>query len=119
EQPLPPPTPGCPKWIHDPEESAKGPHAYPYDYQIWAYDVLDLAAVNAGKMQPWQVKPYRVWALKLPFRAPKTHLGRAAYDPQSDRIYISQLDSDIVGFDPLPVIHVLQIIHESAAVGAQ
>ena len=115
DEPLPPPRPDCPKWIHDPEESAKGPHAYPYDYQVWAYDVLDLAAVKAGQRQPWEVKPYRVWTLKLPFPAKKTHLGGVAYDPQSDRVYLAQLYADVVGFDPLPVIHVFQVVRDPAA----
>src|SRR5205085_1804721 len=30
---------------HDPTDSSKGTHAYPYAYYVWAYDALDLAAV--------------------------------------------------------------------------
>ncbi len=33
---------------------------------VWAYDALDLAAVKAGTMQPWEVVPYDVLTLDMP-----------------------------------------------------
>ena len=36
---------------NDPTDSSKGNHAYPYQYQVWAYDANDLAAVKAGSKQ--------------------------------------------------------------------
>jgi hypothetical protein len=96
----------------DPTDTSKGTHAYPYQYQVWAYDVLDLAAVKAGQRQPWDVHPYAVWSLTFPISpvGGNIHLGGAAYDPQTQRIYVSQLHADVIGFDPLPVIHVFQVV---------
>jgi hypothetical protein len=37
--------------------NTQGNHAYPYVYQVWAYDAAELAAVKAGSKQPWDVKP--------------------------------------------------------------
>ena len=42
---------------YDPTDPSKGSHAYPYKYQVWAYDLNDLAAVKAGRKQPWDAKP--------------------------------------------------------------
>jgi hypothetical protein len=91
----------------DPEGSAKGVHGYPYVYYVWAYDAHDLAAVHAGTKKPWEVKPYAVRSLDLPY-APNHnghHLGGAAYDPMTARIFISQQFAD----GDLPVIHVYTI----------
>jgi hypothetical protein len=91
----------------DPEGSAKGVHGYPYVYYVWAYDAHDLAAVHAGTKQPWEVKPYAVWSLNLPY-APNGqghHMGGAAYDPATGRIFISQQFAD----GDLPVIHVFKV----------
>jgi hypothetical protein len=91
----------------DPEGSAKGVHGYPYVYYVWAYDAHDLAAVHAGAKKPWEVKPYAVWSLNLPY-APNGqghHMGGAAYDPATGRIFISQQFADGDG----PVIHVFTI----------
>jgi hypothetical protein len=89
----------------------KGPHAYPYINQAWAYDMNDFIKVKNGEMDPWDVLPYAVW--KLPFEvAQKTSVfgGAAAYDPGKDRIYIAQPESDLVGCcEKLPLIHVFQI----------
>ena len=63
-------------WCYDPTESGKGQHAYPYRYQVWAYDLNDLAAVKAGTKQPWEVTPYGVWPLTLPTPAATSFVGR-------------------------------------------
>jgi hypothetical protein len=96
----------------DPADSSKGTHGYPYAYQIWAYDALDLAAVRAGSKQPHQLKPYAVWNFDLPFQdvAGTRDLGGATYDPSTRRIYISQLRTYLRGCcEPEPLIHVLQL----------
>jgi hypothetical protein len=93
-------------WCLDPEDSSKGVHGYPYAYYVWAYDANDLAAVASGAKQPWDVRPYAVWPLSLPFATTgSTHLGGATYDPLTRRLFVSQLYAD----STLPVVHVFTI----------
>ena len=87
----------------DPTQSAKGVHAYPYRYQVWAYDAMDLVAVKSGRRQPWSVKPYAVWPLQLPFASPM--LQGATYDAASGRVFISTAFGD----GERPIIHVLGV----------
>ena len=42
----------------DPTDSSKGYHDAPYDTQLWFYSADDLAQVAAGKMNPWDIRPY-------------------------------------------------------------
>jgi len=92
----------------DPAMPYKGTHAYPYVYQVWAYDINDLLMVKAGSKRPWEILPYAVWTFNLPFESDDTHdTGGVAYDPASGRIYFSQLDGDSA--NRLPVIHVFQV----------
>lgn len=89
---------------------AKGPHAYPYIYQVWAYDANDLASVKSGAKKPWEVMPYATWA--LPFPVAPTHLfgGATAYDPASGRIFIVQPQGDAPDkYNKMPVVHVFKI----------
>jgi hypothetical protein len=97
------PTPDGTIYCYDPDGSSKGTHAYPYVPEVWAYDAAALAAVRAGRKQPWQVKPYATWSLRLPFRSGQ--IGGAAYDPARGVVYVSQQFGD--GTDP--VIHVFTI----------
>jgi hypothetical protein len=78
----------------DPLGKWQGNHAWPYQYQIWAYDATDLARVKAGSKKPWEVKPYGVWKLDLPFDFPNKTIKGAAYDPKTGRIFISQAQQD-------------------------
>ncbi len=90
----------------DLEIGYKGEHAYPYAYYVWAYDARELAAVNAGTKQPWEVVPYAVWSLTLPTPDWRGHLlGGATYDPATGQIYVSQLYGD----GDYPVVHVFKI----------
>jgi hypothetical protein len=93
---------------NDPADNSKGTHAYPYKYQIWAYDANDLVAVKNGAKQQWEVTPYSVWNFSLPFAgASSAHvLGGAAYDPQTHNIYVSQQCSDT---NCAPIIHVFKV----------
>ena len=92
-------------WCYDPADSSKGTHAYPYVYYVWAYDAKSLAAVKAGRMQPWDVRPYATWKLDLPFAAGVVHLNGAAYDPATRRIFLSQAFAD----GNSPIIHVFKL----------
>ncbi len=96
----------------DPADSSKGVHAYPYVYQVWAYDANDLLAVKSRAKREYQPQPYAVWTFKLPFeRTLSTHfLGGAAYDPQTQRIYLSQRGGDAPG----PVIHAFKVTGTAA-----
>lgn len=92
----------------DPADPYKGVHGYPYVYQVWAYDANDLLAVKKGTKRQYQPQPYAVWTFNLPFEhARSTHfLGGAAYDPKTQRIYLSQRGGD----GPGPVIHVFRVL---------
>jgi hypothetical protein len=96
-------------YSYDPVSSDKGQHAYPYNYQIWAYDLNDLAAVKAGRKKPWEPKPYGTWPLDLPVPAAVTQIGGVGYDPIRQRLYLSQMQADQDGYAYRPLIHVFQI----------
>ena len=105
----PPPSGEC----YDPANSSKGDHAYPYVYQVWAYDADDLLKVKQGIEPEYDVKPYAVWTLNLPFsnNTGQQLLSGAAYDPSTNQIFITQ---DCVDTSCGPVIDVLQITGLSA-----
>lgn len=93
---------------YDPADSSKGTHAYPYRYQVWAYDANDLVDVKEGRKQRSAVQPYAVWSFSLPFEqnsAGRT-IGGAAYDPATQRVFLSQ---QCVDTDCAPIIHVMKI----------
>jgi hypothetical protein len=94
------------RWCFDPSSESKGTHAYPYRYYVWAYDANDLAAVKAGRLRPWEPRPYATWPLDLPFSSEgHAELNGAAYDPESGRIFVSQAYGD----GERPLIHVLTV----------
>ena len=87
-------------FCYDPMDSSKGVHGYPYSAYVWAYDANDLAAVRAGRRQPWSVKPYAVFTLPdMP-----ASVGGATIDPATGRIYVSGM----FGNRTLPVVHVFK-----------
>jgi hypothetical protein len=95
-------------WCYDPAGTAKGTHAYPYVYQVWAYDANDLLAVKNGTKLPYQIQPYAVWSFDLPFENPNGSrvIGGAAYDARDQLIYISQL---CVGPACNPIVQVFKV----------
>ena len=99
---------------YDPTTSDKGSHAYPYRYQLWAYDLNDLAAVRQGTKQPWDVVPYGVWPLTLPTAAPTVTVGGVGYDAAQQILYVSQMQADQDGYSYRPIIHAFRI---NAALG--
>jgi hypothetical protein len=94
---------------YDPANGDKGPHAYPYRYQIWAYDLADFAAVKAGTKQPWEVVPYGLWPFDLPTPERTVRIGGVAYDAQRQLLYIAQYRADPDGYSQRPIIHTLKI----------
>ncbi len=96
-------------YCYDPENpQAKGTHAYPWVYQVLAYDANDLAAVKAGTRSPSSLVPYARWELTLPTTAWKHSFqtGSVAYDPATQRIFLAQGLADGAGE---PLIHVFHI----------
>jgi hypothetical protein len=104
------------QWCYDPTNSDKGSHAYPYHYQVWAYDLNDFAAVKAGAKQPWEVVPYGVWPLNFPTPEATVRLSGVAYDAQRQLLYISQRGADPDGYASRPVIHVFQLNSSPGAI---
>jgi hypothetical protein len=96
------------KYCYDPSTSDKGQHAYPYHYQMWAYDLNDWAAVRAGRREPWEVKPYAVWTFELPVPESAIRIGGVGYDLQGRRLFVAQRHADRDGFAYRALIHVFQ-----------
>ncbi len=92
---------------NDPINSSKGTHAYPYRYQVWAYDAADLAQVAAGEKAPESLMPYDYWELKLPMTASSFQLTGAAYDAGNNRIFIAQEFAEGTN----PVVHVYNVLN--------
>ena len=105
-------------YCYDPTNKYKTAHAYPYRYQVWAYDLNDLAAVKGGGKRPWEVVPYGVWALALPTSEPGVRLGGVGYDPQRQLLYLSQLRADADGYASRPVIHTFKVAAPLGAAAA-
>lgn len=101
--------PGGEHYCFDPATADKGQHAYPYRYQMWAYDLGELAEVRAGRRDPWSVKPYGVWPFELPFPEPAMHIGGVTYDAARQRLFIVQMQADRDGYAYRPLIHVFHI----------
>lgn len=99
---------------YDPVDGSKGTHGYPYQYQIMAFNLNELAAVAAGTKEPWAVKPYAVWPLNgiIGMNGKDNSVaGGTAYDPTTRRIYFSAPGSDtVVTYSNLPLIHVWQVV---------
>jgi hypothetical protein len=91
---------------YDPVNNYKGTHAYPYRYQVWAYDLNDFAAVKAGTKQPWEIVPYGVWPLTFPIDQKDVSIGGVGYDPVTQRLYIAQMLADPNEYRPL-----IQVFH--------
>lgn len=94
---------------YDPTDPNQGNHAYPYRYQIWAYDLTDFAAVKDGTKQPWDVLPYGVWPLEFPTPATKLVIGGVAYDAQRQIVYVSQKDANRGDFSTGPLFHPFKV----------
>jgi hypothetical protein len=73
----------------------QGNHAYPYRYQVWAYDLNHLLEVKNGTRSAWDVQPYDYGALTgiplTPTADQGWMLGQASYDPAGKRIFIPQM----------------------------
>jgi hypothetical protein len=106
-QPWPIGVPGA-MYCYDPNEvnGGFGPHAWPYSYQVWAYDAQEFVNVKSGVKNPWDVTPYAIWTFDLPFQDSQRHIQGAALDPATGRIYLAQFGGEPNG---VPLIHVFKI----------
>jgi hypothetical protein len=75
---------------HDPADSSKGTHAYPYQHQVWAYDANALLQVRTGQKPPWDPLPYDVWSLDELDTSGEADFVSAAFDPATSRLYLTQ-----------------------------
>jgi hypothetical protein len=100
-------------YCYDPNEvgGGFGPHAYPYSYHVWAYDVQEFAAVKNGEKNPWDVRPYANWTFDLPYQDSNRHIQGMAFDPATNRIFLSQSGGEPNG---MPVIHVFTVASSTA-----
>ena len=106
----PVPPSGTFKYCYDPVGvDNQGTHAYPYQYQIWAYDLNDFAAVKAGTKQPWDVVPYGVWPFQFPTQEARVIMGGVSYDAARQTIYIAQSYADTDVYESRPIIHALKV----------
>jgi hypothetical protein len=99
-------------WYDPDYPDTKGEHAWPYVARVWAYDANDLIAVAAGTKNSWEVAPYGVWDLEVPFFHLSPIIGGAAFDQATRRIYASTARSNRVApadSEPRPVIHAYQV----------
>jgi hypothetical protein len=77
---------------YDPVSIPSGEHAYPYRYQITAFDLAHFAAVKAGA-PAHQVRPYASWPVtftSMPADINADAAAGVAYDPATKRIWIAQ-----------------------------
>lgn len=97
-----------------PDNLPKGGHtptAYPYTVLVYGYDANDLAAVNAGTKQPWDLLPYATWPLPLPVNYPggkyaTNRIGAVAIDQAGRKIYVTQV---FAGANGATIVLVYQI----------
>ena len=97
------------QYCFDPTDGSRGTHAYPYRYQMWAYDLEDLAAARERKRSPWDVKPYAIWPFDFPIAEQGVSIGGVAYDASSNRIYLAQMWADVDGSAYRPLVHAFRI----------
>ena len=95
-----PPTSECLDWVLP----AHGTHAYPYRYQVWAYDLSDLAAVKAGTKEAWEPQPYAVMLPTFPTESGYPNIIGSAYDAGDLILYLMQ--ARVHGYDnAFPAVH--------------
>lgn len=104
------PTADCPEYCYDPADGSKGTHSYPYRHQVWAYDANDLVRVIAGTLQSSDVQPYAIWRMDEMDTSGSASMAGAAYDPDSNRLYIAE------NYGEEPHVHVYRVAIPEAGV---
>jgi hypothetical protein len=110
--PCPCPGPQCGQiYCYDPVNLSTGTHGYPYKSIVYAYNFGDFVSAKAGTLKPWEVVPYDVWDLELPFQERMVNgvdmgiynITGAAYRSQTKEVFLAAQRCD----GDRPVIHVL------------
>jgi hypothetical protein len=96
-------------WCYDEDVSDKGQHAWPYRFQLWAYDLNELEQVRLGVRQPWEVAPYATWPLSLPYKHQSWMLAGVSHDVVGKRVFVAQSKADTDGFSARAIIHVFTV----------
>ncbi len=87
-----------------PENQWQGPHSTAYEYRVWAYRASDLALVKAGKLKPWDVKPYAIMPLKELTLADRSgRIAGSTFDQESGLLFVA------TGYRESPLLHVYKI----------
>lgn len=105
---------------HDPEfPGVEGQHAYPYNYQFWAVDLLDLALVKAGKKAVTSVLPYAYGVITVPYEKDTTKLRGVYLDPGNLNLYFLQarVTPNTPGYRFHPVLHAYHVNNKPATKG--
>jgi hypothetical protein len=105
---------GDPEPCNDPYRRDRGWHSVngEYAYQAWAYKVDDLVAVKNGTKRPWDIKPSEVKTFDFPADDKAKHIGGVAFDPATNRLYVSQMGGG--GGEYMPLIHVFNVPNGSS-----
>jgi len=111
---------GMPEDFNDNNRKDKTYHSQngAYSYEVWAYDANDFLAVKNGTKQPWEIRPYTTWFFDVPTPEGAKHLGGVAFDPATNRLYVSQLNAGFDGFDVYPIVQVYQVSTGAALTAA-
>lgn len=96
-------------YCYDPDMSDKGQHAWPYRFQIWAYDIAQLEDVREGIINPWDVRP-TIFPLTLPYYDRNWRLSGVTYDPTRKRLYVGQSRVDTDGYSSRAIIHAFDVL---------
>ena len=102
---------GTPQECGDPTTEDNGYHAYPYVYEVWAYDLNDLLTVKNGQRRSWEIRPYTTWTIDLPFGTPAHSIKAVAFDSVSSRVFITA--SSDAEHSNRPLIHVFALARSS------
>jgi hypothetical protein len=87
---------------YDPTNSYQAGHSYPYELEVYAYNLDDLLQVKRGEIKPWEPKPYAVWPYLIGWNP--NHSSQPfgfAYDPAKNRVYLSRQG---MGGDPVVAV---------------
>lgn len=90
-------------WCHDPSDSSKGTHAFPYVHYVWAYDANDFVEVREGRREPWDVVPYATFTLDGIDDGGTARIAGATFDPDTGRLFLTER------YGEEPRVHVLRI----------
>lgn len=79
---------------YDPLNTNHGGHAWPYETFAMGFRDRDLADVKAGLLKPYELRPYGVWPVKLPFTKSLPSLNGVTYNPATRMLVIEQAGTD-------------------------